>query len=71
LFSTTDCWVLLKESTSSSNAAVISSGSSGSSFFLPGGIQGFVGLPFKRDVIYKASVVRNTADGTLYITEAA
>lgn len=71
LFSTTDCWVLLKESTSSSNAAVISSGSSGSSFFLPGGIQGFVGLPFKRDVIYRASVVRNTADGTLYITEAA
>lgn len=71
LFSTTDCWVLLKESDSTDNATAISSGASGTSFFLPGGIQGFVGLPFKRDVLYKASVVRNTANGTLYITEAA
>lgn len=71
LFSTTDCWVLLKESTSTDNAAAISSGASGSSFFLPGGIAAFVGIPFKRDVLYKASVVRNTANGTLYITEAA
>jgi len=71
IFCTTDCWVLLKESTSSDNAAAISSGSSGTSFFVPGGIQAFVGLPFKRDVLYKASIVRNTANGTAYITEAA
>lgn len=71
IFSTTDCWVLIKESTSSDVAAVISSGASGSSFFLPGGIQAFVGLPFKRDVLYKASIIRNAADGTAHITEAA
>ncbi len=71
IFSTTDCWVLLKESTDSTNAAVVSSGQKGASFFVPGGIAAFVGLPFKRDVLYKASVVRNTANGTIYITEAA
>jgi len=71
MFATTDCWVLLKESTVATDAAVISSGASGASFFLAGGIQAFVGIPFKRGVLYRASVVRNTANGTLHITEAA
>ena len=71
IFPTTDCWVLIKESTSSAVAAVITTGNSGYSFFLPGGIKDFIGLPFKRDVLYMASIIRNTADGTVHITEAA
>lgn len=71
IFATTDCWVLIKESDSSDVAAVISSGAKGTSFFVPGGIQAFFGIPFKRGVLYRAAVVRNTADGVLHITEGA
>lgn len=71
IFCTTDAWILIKVSTSSANATAISTASRGDSFFCPGGIVRFVGLPFTKGVQYTISVVRSTADGTLYVSEGA
>lgn len=71
LFSTQDCWVRLVRSTNSSTAAAVSTGSSGPSVFVPGGITKFFGLPRIESVLWKLAVVRDSTDGTLYVTEGA
>ena len=70
LFSTTDCWVRIVLSSSSDVASVGSDSSKGDSFFVPGGISYFVGIPFVKST-YKLSVIRNASDGRLHITEGA
>lgn len=70
VFATQDCWVRVVESTDNTDAVPISSGGSGLSTFCPGGIVRFIGLPFKKDVLYKLSIVRDSTNGTAYINEA-
>lgn len=69
LFATQDCWVLIKVSTSSDDATVPSALAKTMCFFCAGGITKFMGIPKTRGVLYRIAVVRNTANGTLYITE--
>lgn len=70
VFTTTDAWVLVKQNGVAGNATPITSGNSGTSFFCPGGIVRFIGLPPTKGIQYELSIVRSTASGTAYITEA-
>ena len=71
VFATQDCWLRLVESTSSDVATIPAEGAKSSTFFLPGGIKDFIGIPRKDGVLYKISVVRNASSGTLYLSEGA
>lgn len=70
LFSTQDCWVRVKPSTSAAVATTGSSTAKTESRFVPGGIVCFLGIPKVDGVLHKISVVRDTNSGTLYIAEA-
>jgi len=76
LFPTQDCWVLVKESGTASAAAIPSVGAAPASssktaaMFLPGGVQAFIGIPKREGKTFALSVIRNSADGNLYVTEA-
>lgn len=71
LFATQDCWVLLKESSSSAAAAIPANKVKTKAKFMASDITYFLGVPKKDDVTYKISVIRASADGSLYITEGA
>lgn len=71
LFATTDCWCRFIPSTSSNVAAVPAESVKTNSFFVPGGIAAFFGVPRKDGVLYKVAVVRNSANGVLYLAEGA
>lgn len=63
LFATQDCWIAFG---SNPTAAVVSSGAKENMYHLPGGFLDFIGVTPGQ----KLSVIRDTANGTLYITEA-
>lgn len=72
LFATQDCWILLQPSTGS-QAAVANTAqlTRQLSKFLPGGIVAFIGVPKKEGVVFKVSMIRDSADGKLHLTEGA
>lgn len=70
VFSTTDAWVRVVESTDVGVAAPVVAGSTGLSVFCPGGIVRFIGIPFKKTVFYKMSIIRDSTNGTAYVNEA-
>lgn len=70
LFASQDCWVQIIPSTDNSTVAQAgSSGAKSMNKFLPGGITAFLGVPVTRGLQYKIAVIRNSANGVLYITE--
>lgn len=70
LFATQDCWCRLVPSSSSDVAAAPSGeGVKGSSFFVPGGITAFFGIPKTEGTVYRVAVVRDTISGRLHISE--
>ena len=71
LFSTQDCWVLMKKTGNASVAAVPANKVRTYSKFIPGGITCFLGVPRVDGSQYCLSVVRNATSGTLYLTEGA
>lgn len=71
LFATQDCWCRFVPSTESDTAAAPSESVKTNCFFVPGGIAAFFGVPRKEDVRYKIAVVRDSANGILYVAEGA
>lgn len=70
LFSDQDCWVRLVRSTSDAVAVAESTDRvKAPSVFVPGGITKFFGIMRIEGVLWKLAVVRDTASGTLRITE--
>lgn len=71
LFATQDCWVLLKEEGQTNQASIPANKVKTYCKFVPGGVCTFVGIPKKENTRFLFSIIRNTADGTLYIHEGA
>jgi len=69
LFATADCWVLVKESTSSGAAAIPANKVKTKARFIPSDVCCFIGIPKKDGVTYMLSIIRASADGSLYMTE--
>lgn len=77
LFSSQDCWVLLKESTDATAAAAPAVGAAPTKSaktyckFIPGGITAFIGIPRHENKLYVLSVIQSSVAGSLYVTEGA
>lgn len=71
LFATQDCWVRLVRSSSSSVAVPGVSGAKGPCVFVAGGVNKFFGIPKIENVLWKLAVVRDSASGTIHVTEGA
>lgn len=71
LFADNDCWVLLKESASAAAAAIPSDRVKTKAKFVASDVTFFMGIPKVDGVVYKLSIIRNSADGTIKITEGA
>jgi hypothetical protein len=71
IFTTQDVWILMKEYGQSDAAAIPANKVKTYAQFIPGGIAAFIGVPRKGDTQHCLSVIRDSADGTLYITEGA
>ena len=71
LFATQDCWVQFVKSTDTSVASVPADAVKGDSIIVRGGIATFIGLPDLPDSLWRLSIVRDSASGTIDIIEGA
>lgn len=72
LFSTQDCWVRLVPTGSTAVAEVAGAEAvKVVSLFIPGGITAFLGVQQIESTVWRLAVVRDTANGKLYVKEGA